>query len=168
MKELQQAEAGEAGTTLEEAASVTGSTSVAEPEEPDASAATPESAVSAADLYKNYAKDAQSHGRAAGATHQEDEADRHDPSTPAILGDESNLGNTASPRLEEEARKEAEAELATIAAEIEAEANKVKMKATVEAQQKVDVAELQKEQSVVEALKLVEVAQQKKAEEQDN
>lgn len=51
-------------------------------------------------------------------------------------------------------------------AEIEAEANKVKMKATVEAQQKVDVAELEKEQSVVEALKLVEVAQQKKAEEQ--
>lgn len=53
-------------------------------------------------------------------------------------------------------------------AEIEAEANKVKMKATVEAQQKVDVAELEKEQSVVEALKLVEVAEQKKAEEAVN
>ena len=43
-------------------------------------------------------------------------------------------------------------------AEIEAEANKVKIKATVEAQQKVDVAELDAEQAAVEAQKLVDVS----------
>ncbi|PIP64938.1 hypothetical protein COU77_00665 [Candidatus Peregrinibacteria bacterium CG10_big_fil_rev_8_21_14_0_10_49_16] len=52
-------------------------------------------------------------------------------------------------------------------AEIEAEANKKKMKATVEAQQLLEVAKINRDQSVIEAMKKVQVAEKLRMEEEE-